>query len=185
MLARLLASLDTIGTGRTHLSLWHCLFMLDPSLYRTLKGLKRKSYSLWCDLQWVEERFGDAFAEHYARFKQTIRQQFGDLRYKVTWERAWAHLWAKHVDEFNDLNLELIDTFTDATKEGWEHLLPLVLDEFLQLPNKLACLKDGFERIVQLHPADALPQAKTLFYAVQAALQRLDARRGHQLPAAA
>ena len=160
--------------------------MSDPSLYRTLKGLKGDAYSLWCALEWVDEPFDDAFADRYTRFKQVIRQRFGDLRYKVTWERAWAHLWAKVIHEFNDTNTELIQrTFTVAPQlEGWDHLLPLVLDEFLQLPNTLACLKDGFERIVQTHPTD-LTQAKALFHAVQAALQRLDTRRGHQLPVAA
>ena len=161
--------------------------MSDPSLYQTLKGLKRESYSLWCALESVDESFDDAFAVRYTHFKQTLRQRFGDLRYKVTWERAWAHLWSKVIYEFNDNNTELVQrTFTvSPQREGWEHLLPLVLDEFLQLPHTLAGLKDGFERIVQTHSTDAFPQAKVLFYAVQASLQRLNANCGQRLSAAA
>lgn len=154
--------------------------MSQKSPYHTLKGLKEKSYLLWCYLNDVEEQFGMVFAEQYVRFKQATRSQFGDLRYKATWERAWASFTADHLWQNFDNSKFLIRTFTEfAPKEGWDHLTPLILDRLLQNERVFACIKDGFERIVQTSPKSEFPEERKLFHAIQEAIARqaADGRR--------
>jgi oligoendopeptidase F len=146
--------------------------MPQKSPYQTLKGLKKKSYLLWCYLHDIEEKFGDTFAECYIQFKQDIRSQFGDLRYKVTWEGF-------------DNTTFLVRYFTSAYSKGWDHLLPLVLEEFLQEQEALACIKDGLERIVQTSPTSAFTEERKLFYAIQEALERQTATGRRSLTTAA
>lgn len=147
--------------------------MPQKSPYQTLKGLKEKSYLLWCSLHDIEEEFGAAFAEQYARFQQAIRSQFGDLRYKVTWERAWAKLDVELTWQTLDSSTFLVRSFTEfAPREGWSHLIPYVLDALLQYDKALACLKRGFERIVQTSPTSAFPEERKLVYAIQEAIAR-------------
>jgi len=160
--------------------------MSQKSPYHTLKGLKEKSYFLWCYLTDVEAQFGAVFAEQYARFKQAIRSQFGDLRYRVTWERAWSSLTADHLWENLDDNRFLIQLFTEfAPQEGWDHLIAFILDRLLQNGEALDCIKRGLERILQLSPNAEFTAERKLFHAVQAALARQTATGRASLPTAA
>jgi hypothetical protein len=160
--------------------------MPKKSPYQTLKGLKEKSYILWCSLHEIEEQFGATFNEQYVRFKQTIRSQFGDLRYKVTWERAWAKLDVALTWQTLDDSSFLVRSFTEfAPQEGWDHLVPYVLDALLQYDNALACLKLGFERIVQLSPNSNFHRERQLFHDIQEAIERQTTTRGRSLAAAA
>jgi hypothetical protein len=161
--------------------------MAQKSPYQTLKGLKERAFETWYMLNgWLEEVYsGKAdIAALFVQFKNEVRSQFGDLRYKATWERAWAKIEMDALWAGFDNNEFLVQFLAGAYKGGWGHLLPLVLDEFLKDEISLSCVKDGFERIVQMSPSGEFTEERKLFHAVQEALARQEST-GRRLPIAA
>jgi len=147
----------------------------ESSAFQTLKGLKDRTYRTWQSLHRIH-----AIASVFSKaldatlstptsdeaFKQAIRQ-FGDLRKKVTWENAWCALYAQFLAETADDNVRLIQrTFTtSAQSEGWAHLIPQVLDNFLEDEDGKDCLRDGLEQIFQKYhgfPQELAPFAQVL-----------------------
>jgi hypothetical protein len=82
-------------------------------------------------------------------FKQEIRT-YGDLRYKATWQKAFAVLEARNIWEANSYNKDLITTqfHYDPSRWDWE-LRYEVIDQFLAIPGARDCLIDGLEQIFQ------------------------------------
>lgn len=119
------------------------------SPFATLQGLKKRTYRTWKSLYQAHDINGaDSTPTTDEAFKQAIRQ-FGDLRKRNTWENAWCALYAQLITEASEDNVRLIRrTFTtSAQSEGWAHLMPRVLDNFLENENAQECIKNGLERI--------------------------------------
>jgi hypothetical protein len=119
------------------------------SPFRNTQGLKKRTYKTWQSLYQAHDIDGaDLSPTTNEAFKRSI-QQFGDLRKKVTWENAWCALYAQLIAEASEDNVRLIRrTFTtSAQSEGWAHLMPRVLDNFLENEHAQECIKNGLERI--------------------------------------
>jgi hypothetical protein len=145
------------------------------SAFQTLKGLKDRTYRTWKSLHRLHAIDATLSAPTSDKvFKQSIRQ-FGDLRRKTTWENAWCALYAQSLVETAGDNVRLIQrTFTtSAQSEGWAHLLPQVLDNFLEDEDGKKRLRDGLERIRITHhgfPQELAPFAQVL--STRAAFQK-------------
>ncbi|MGG6267106.1 hypothetical protein ACQ4M3_13145 [Leptolyngbya sp. AN03gr2] len=137
------------------------------SSFATLQGLKDRTYRTWKSLHQIHDLTSrNATPTTDETFKQTIRQ-FGDLRKKITWENAWCALYAQVIAETTDDNIRLIQgTFiTCAQTEGWTHLMPQVLDNFLEDEDAKTCIQNGLDLIFQKHhgfPQDLAPFAQAL-----------------------
>lgn len=107
-------------------------------------------------------------------FKPEIRQQFGDLRKKDTWEKALCR--------FRGLNAQigLLDAHKlilqdfNFTRDRWDYEYRYrILEEFLMLPDGLGLIRLGLE---QLFSADFTPRqregANGFFELVQSAGRR-------------
>ncbi len=118
------------------------------SPFATLKGLKQRTYRTWKSLYRIHAIAGsDLLPTTDEEFKQTMCQ-FGNLRCKATWENAWSALYAQLLAESDHDNVRLRRTFTScAEAEGWMHLMPQVLDNFLETEEAIDRIRDGLERI--------------------------------------
>ena len=111
--------------------------------------LKQKVYSRWCGLYtYNKAHFVKSSPTEDQTFKQEMRS-FGDLRRRLTWEKAFSALEAKSLWDFNDDNQFLIEFYLVAVpkKEGWIYLVPQVVEQFIAIPGGLDCLLNGFEQI--------------------------------------
>lgn len=145
------------------------------SAFQTLRGLKDRTYRTWKSLHRlhaIDVSLSTPTSDKV--FKQSIRQ-FGDLRKKTTWENARCAIYAQFLAETAGDNVRLIQrTFiTSAQSEGWAHLIPQVLDNFLEDEDGKTRLRDGLERIFQQHhgfPPELAPFAQVL--STRAAFQK-------------
>ena len=82
-------------------------------------------------------------------FKQEVRQEFGDLRYKETWVRALARYEA--LNAFHDcLDAHYLIRYTfNFTEDRWDYEFRYrIFDEFLMIPGALDLLKLGLEQLM-------------------------------------
>ncbi|MGL5084032.1 MAG: hypothetical protein ACRC8A_21305 [Microcoleaceae cyanobacterium] len=81
-------------------------------------------------------------------FKQEVKA-YGDLRHKLTWEKVFSFFEAKTLWEANDDNQFLIEFYLVQAprEEGYNHLVPQIVQEFVTFPEGLEMLMDGFQQI--------------------------------------
>ena len=108
-----------------------------------MQNLKAKTYTAWECLS----TFNGALVQT-ENFKPEVRR-IGDMRYKATWERAYAQFTAKNIMDCFEGCYSLI-TFhlnPSAGTPGEQELLGLVLDEFLATEEGLDLIREGLEQI--------------------------------------
>ena len=107
-----------------------------------LKELKQQVYECWRDLS----AFNGALVQD-AQFKPEVRQ-FGDLRRKSTWQKAYTVFWAKNIyDSCLDAWM-LCTRFFNYSPNQWDYELRFdVFDEFLKLPEGLDLIRQGLEQL--------------------------------------
>lgn len=115
-----------------------------------LKQLKEQVYSSWQYLHLVDGVYVDRAGTPTtnAAFKAEIRT-YGDLRKKVTWEKAFASLQAKFLYNTNGDSAQMVRlNFIKAPKEkGYYELLPQLVEQFMMMPDGLECLIDGVKEL--------------------------------------
>lgn len=119
-----------------------------------LTELKSETYRLWQDYtRW----YGKAVIQPEL-FTPEIRQQFGDLRKRATWEAAYCRYEAlcAQIGLLDAHRLILLDfNFTnDRPDYGYRHR---IFEEWLSLPDGLDLIKLGLE---QLFSSDFTPQER-------------------------
>lgn len=108
-----------------------------------LAELKQRTYEAWELYCWFKQS-----QQQDELFKPEIRQQFGDLRRRSTWENALIR--------FTALNAQvgLIDAYTLITDvfnflpDRWDYPYRYrIFEEFLTLPDGLELVRTGFEQL--------------------------------------
>lgn len=109
-----------------------------------LAELKQRTYEAWQLYCWFKQAM-----RQDELFKPEIREQFGDLRKRSTWENALIR--------FTALNAQvgLIDAYTLITDvfnflpERWDYSYRhRIFEQFLTLPDGLDLLRAGFEELL-------------------------------------
>lgn len=115
--------------------------------------LKIRVHESWKRYLWFEEAISQPDS-----FKADIRKEFGDLRYKETWESALAR--------YRGLNAQiglldassLILNALNFTPERWDYeYRHSIFDEFMMLPDGLDLIRVGLE---ELYSATYTPQER-------------------------
>jgi hypothetical protein len=111
-----------------------------------LRELKERVFEEWKDHCWFKRSVIQP-----ELFKTEIRKDFGDLRRKVTWEKALCR--------FRALNAKigLLDAYTlilstfNFTPDDWDYeYRHQIVEEFLMLPNGLELIKLGLEQLLSV-----------------------------------
>jgi hypothetical protein len=107
-----------------------------------LSELKQRVYSAWECLS----DFNDALIQQ-ENFLQEVRA-FGDLRRKLTWQKAYCSFWARNIFDSNSDNRSLITVFFNYTPAQWDwELRHEIIDQFLTISGGLDCIINGLEQI--------------------------------------
>jgi hypothetical protein len=110
--------------------------------------LKARVYECWEDLS----VFNGAIVQP-ENFRSEVRE-FGDLRYKETWKKAYCSFVARNMFDANSDNRSLVRVEFNFYPHRWDwELRHQIIDEFLSLPDGLECIIDGLEDIFR-HPLD-------------------------------
>lgn len=131
----------------------------------TLKQLRQEAYSDW-EVICIErsvynpapESIGLPKAETaqlpYTNqaFKDEVRQRFGDLRRRSTWEQAAIWMCAQgmaqsFLEPYQILGFMLSPTYMRSAVR--EHYGQQIIEAMLQFPEVIAILKDGLEQVYQ------------------------------------
>lgn len=134
-----------------------------------LKELKEKVYSIW-ELVHTSKRT----LIQPENFKPEIRT-YGDLRRKVTWEKALAVLWAKAMWSTNSDNFTLVTVMLNPSSGGWEYEYRYsIFEQFIAIPGAIECIKNGLEQIFDYYddPSEAQEECRGLFELVQSTTGR-------------
>ncbi|MCA1990890.1 MAG: hypothetical protein LDL41_02420 [Coleofasciculus sp. S288] len=130
-----------------------------------LRELKQRVYEDWQRRCWYNQAVIQP-----ETFKPEIRQ-YGDLRHKATWVKAFArfralNLWDGCLDAYT-----LITQHFNFVEERWDYEFRFqILEEFLSLPGALEALQTGWE---QLFGSDlTTPQEKETAYGLLAMVSR-------------
>lgn len=108
-----------------------------------LAELKAQVYECWRDLS----EFQSAIVEP-DRFKPEVRR-FGDLRRKITWEKAYAAFKAKNCYDACLDAWTLIRYSFNFTPDRWDYpYRHQVIEAFLTLPEGLDLIKLGLEQLL-------------------------------------
>jgi hypothetical protein len=108
-----------------------------------LKELKQKVFEEWQDYCWFKQVVCQP-----ETFKPEIRERFGDMRRKVTWEKALCHFKALNAQiGLLDAHTLILYTF-NFTPDRWDYeYRHQILEEFLTLPDGLELIKLGLEQL--------------------------------------
>ena len=107
-----------------------------------LKELKQEVYECWEDLS----KFHDAIVQPET-FKPEMRQ-FGDLRRKSTWEKAYAAFFAKVNWDSGITEHTAIAYVFNFTPDRWDYeLRHEILDQYLAIPGAMEFIAGGLEQI--------------------------------------
>jgi hypothetical protein len=148
-----------------------------------LAELKQHTYDAWESLS----SYNNALVQP-ENFKPEVRA-FGDLRRKMTWQKAYAAFVARNIFDANTDNRSLITVQLHYTPERWDwDLRDQILDQFLAIPGGMDCIINGLEQILR-YPLDKEEQdiAYGVFELVQGqpgGAGRIAARSFRQLPTA-
>ncbi|HBL11353.1 MAG TPA: hypothetical protein DD379_08080 [Cyanobacteria bacterium UBA11162] len=105
--------------------------------------LKDQVYQCWTDLS----NFKGAVIQP-ENFKQEVRQ-YGDLRRKSTWEKAYAAFWAKNCYDSCLDAWTLIRYSFNFTLDRWDYEYRYqIIEEFLQIPGAIELIQLGLEQLL-------------------------------------
>lgn len=135
-----------------------------------LAELKQHVYNAWESLS----RYNGALVQP-ENFKPEVRA-YGDLRYKVTWQKAYAAFVARNIFDANTDNRSLITEQFNYTPERWDwELRYQILEQFLAIPGGLDCIINGLEQIFG-YPIDK--EEQDIAYGVFALVREKSGRAG-------
>jgi hypothetical protein len=153
----------------------------------TLTQLKQAAYQSWETLYYVQGLYSavplsadlpQAEAERLPftnpTFKSEVRQRFGDLRRRSTWEQAAVWMAAQLMAQSYLEPYQIVGYMVSATYMNdpiRQHYGESVVEAMLQFPEVIAIVKAGLE---QVYHSNEYPQERSLVE------QYLKA--GHQLP---
>ena len=113
-----------------------------------LAALKEKTYRTWLiDFLIEDPDTPIQTACTDLAFKSVIRDRFGDLRRRSTWETAFVSLKAQSMYNNNSHSQYLVelDFCTWPQKEGYSEYLPQILEQFLRLEGGMDCIVTGLQ----------------------------------------
>ncbi len=135
-----------------------------------LAELKQQVYNAWESLS----IYNVALVQP-ENFKPDVRA-YGDLRYKVTWQKAYAAFVARNIFDANTDNRSLITEQFNYTPERWDwELRYQILDQFLAISGGLDCIINGLKQIFD-YPIDK--EEQEIAYGVFALVQHHSRRTG-------
>jgi hypothetical protein len=119
-----------------------------------LDELKERVYSAWEALS----TYNSALVQP-ENFKKEV-SAFGDLRFKATWQKAYAAFLARNIFDSNSDNRTLITVqlYFSPSRWDWE-LRQEILDQFLAIPEGVDCIINGLEQIFS-YPSNQEEQEK-------------------------
>lgn len=136
-----------------------------------LSELKQETYEAWERLSSYHSALVQP--EH---FKPDVKV-YGDLRYKATWQKAYAAFVARNIFDANTDNRSLITIQLHYTPERWDwDLRHQILDQFLAIPGGLDCIINGLEQILR-YPIDQ--EEQDIAYGVFELVQEQSGGAGH------
>lgn len=108
-----------------------------------LQELKQGTYQCWQEL--VELNSAVVQPE---TFKAEVRQLYGDLRKKSTWQQAYAAFFARmNWDACLSAHTLIVHVLNPAPDEATYELRHLVLEQLLAIPEALEAIVQGLEEI--------------------------------------
>jgi len=113
-----------------------------------LAALKEKTYRTWLlDFLIEDPETPIQTACTDLAFKSVIRDRFGDLRRRSTWETAFVSLKAQSMYNNNSHSQYLVElSFISApVKEGYAEYVPQILEQFLKLEGGMDCIVTGLQ----------------------------------------
>ena len=113
-----------------------------------LAALKEKTYRTWLlDFLIEDPETPIQTACTDLAFKSVIRDRFGDLRRKATWETAFVCLKAQSMREHNSHSQYLVELnfITWPEKEGYAEYVPQILEQFLKTDGGIGCIVTGLQ----------------------------------------
>jgi len=113
-----------------------------------LAALKEKTYRTWLlDFLIEDPETPIQTACTDLAFKSVIRDRFGDLRRKSTWENAFVSLKAVSMREHNSHSQYLVEMgfITWPEKEGYSEYVPQILEQFLKTDGGMDCIVTGLQ----------------------------------------
>ena len=125
-----------------------------------LAALKAKTYQTWLIDYLINDPDTPVQTETTdLAFKSLIRDRFGDLRRKSTWEVAFASITAKSMyDHFDERHFLIEHNFIEFPKrEGYNDYVPQILEQFLQLPDGMSCIVSGLQSVLKHGHYDTTP----------------------------
>lgn len=119
-----------------------------------LDELKQRVYSAWEALS----TYNSALVQP-ENFKPEVRA-FGDLRFKATWQKAYAAFVARNIFDSNSDNRTLVTVQLYFSRSRWDwELRQEIFDQFLAIPEGWDCIINGLEQIFS-YPIDKEEQEK-------------------------
>lgn len=114
-----------------------------------LYSLKVITYDCWLSLLEVNQT-SHSRCEKPSQdqvFKKEMRF-YGDLRRKITWEKAYPAVKSQVLWSVSDDSKLLIEVslIQQSKKEGWRYLLPQVVEEYMMLPGGADSLAQGLSQ---------------------------------------
>ena len=119
-----------------------------------LDELKERVYEAWEALS----TYNSALVQP-ENFKKEV-SAFGDLRFKATWQKAYAAFVARNIFDSNSDNRTLVTVqlYFSPLRWDWE-LRQEILDQFLAIPEGVDCIINGLEQIFS-YPSNQEEQEK-------------------------
>lgn len=107
-----------------------------------LAQLKQEVYECWEDLS----RFRNALIQP-ENFRAEMRT-FGDLRYKRTWQKAYAAFYAKNAWDSGITPHTAVAYVFNFTPERWDYeLRQEIIEQYISIPGALEFIIEGLEEI--------------------------------------
>ncbi|PSB31504.1 hypothetical protein C7B82_07400 [Stenomitos frigidus ULC18] len=117
-----------------------------------LAALKERTYQTWLiDYLIDDPETPVQTATTDLAFKSVIRDRFGDLRRKATWEAAFATIEAKSMyDHFDERHFLIEHNFIEFPEQyGYNEYVPQILEQFLQLKGGMECIVSGLQSVLK------------------------------------
>ena len=113
-----------------------------------LATLKEKTYRTWLlDFLIEDPNTPTQTACTDLAFKSLIRDRFGDLRRKSTWEAAFVSVLTQSMREHNSHSQFLVEQefILFPQQEGYSEYIPQILEQFLKTEGGMDCIVTGLQ----------------------------------------
>jgi len=155
-----------------------------------LKRLRQEAYAAWHWLQQAQTNhsqwlgrapltvenglINDGEAQFNSQFKDLIRQRYGDLRYRCTWEKAAIDLTAHRISQCYLEPHQIVSYLTSSDYLHCtirQHYGERLIEALLQFPEILEMLQDGLEHLY--HVSDEAKDREIVFKFAHSIARRL------------